>query len=512
LALTVLLGSVCAAQSKSRSLVTVSCAGYDRLLADVGAIGQWSGDAGLGLRLQLLLLTLPQGDAAHGPLALDTARPWGAVLPDGKPTPTAYVFLPVADIAPLVDLLQGQLGCTVKVEKGVYQIPFGRQTIYAVHKRHWAFIADSQQQLESVAADPETLLGDLPKRYDLAIHASIRELPVEYRQQLPTRYRLDEMDDLLLGWNVDSQTRTSYVDLELRAKTGSKLAEHLAQVMPAKSDFSGLPMPNAAVTAIVAGALSGEQVCQVNGLLASLHGLIIEQLQSQGLGEATFRRASRLLDAVADALRTTVEHKKLDGGLAIRLDAAGGTLLAGASLADAAHLEAIFQHATDAIPENDPLAKRIAMAAETYHGFHLHAISLATPDRQLVPLVGDRLETVVGIADDKVLVAVGRDAVATLKTAIDRLKSVGGKEVPPLEITVAVARVARLLAAVGEDPRLKANAVMLAGLFQNDDGKGRATLSAQSIPRGVQLRLRVDEKVLRVLLLLGQMIGTYLPN
>ena len=65
----VLLGSACAAQSKLNSLITVSCAGYDRLVADVGAIGQWCGDAGLGQRLQLLLLTLPQGDATNGPLA-----------------------------------------------------------------------------------------------------------------------------------------------------------------------------------------------------------------------------------------------------------------------------------------------------------------------------------------------------------------------------------------------------------------------------------------------------------
>ena len=237
----------------------------------------------------------------------------------------------------------------------------------------------------------------------------------------------------------------------------------------------------------------------MSGLLATLHASVIEQLQSQGLSETAFRRASRLLDAVANALRKAAEQKKIDGGLAIRLDAAGGTLLAGATLADAARLETVFRHATDEIPENDRVAKTIAMAAETYNGIHLHTISLATPDRQLVPLVGDRLDTAVGIADDKVLIAVGRDAAPTLKNAIDRLKSTGAREVPPLEITVAVAPVARLLAKVGEDPCLKAGAAMLAGLLQNDDGKGCVTLLARRIPRGVRLRLRVDQEVLKVL-------------
>jgi hypothetical protein len=53
---------------------------------------------------------------------------------------------------------------------------------------------------------------------------------------------------------------------------------------------------------------------------------------------------------------------------------------------------------------------------------------------------------------------------------------------------------------------------MLAGLFQNDDGKGCVTLSARRIPQGVRLRLRADEKVLKGLISLGQMMGTYLPR
>ena len=512
LAVPVLLGSQGAAQNNSTSPVIVSCAGYDRLLADVGAIGQWCGDAALAQRLQLLLLTLPQGDATNGPLALDTARPWGAVRLAGKPEPISYVFLPVADMAPLLAFVQGQLGCTVKAENGVYRIPFGRQAFYAVHRRHWAFLADSRPGLEKVAADPEKLLGDLPKRYDLAIHASIRDLPEECRRWLSRWLCLDERDDLLLGWNVDYSTKSSYVDLELRAQAGTTLAAHLAQVKPGKSAFVGLAMPNAAVTAIAAGAISDEEVGPVNGQLAVLHAAAIEQLRSQGLAEATFRWASRLLDGIADGMRKAVEQKKLDGGLAIRLDAAGGTLLAGAALAGTACLETVFQHASEQIPRNDPVAKTIAMAAATYNGIHLHTISLAVPDRQLAPLVGDRLEIVVGIADDKVLVAVGRGAAPAIKNAIDRLKSTGVGEVPPLKINVTVAPVAQLLATVGEDPRLKASAAMLAGLFQNDDAKGCLTLSAQRSPRGVQLRLQVDDKVLGALIALGQMMGTYLPR
>ena len=514
LAATALLGSRCAAQSNAQSnsisRVTVSCAGYDRLIADLNAIGQWCGDESLGQRLQMLMLTLPQGDASQGPLALDTARPWGAVRLGGGPTPVSYLFLPAADIRPLMDLIEGQLGCTAKVKNGVYQIPFGKEAFYASHNRHWTFFADSPQALQTVAVDPEPLLGDLPQRYDLAIHASPDAIPAEYRQSLPSWLCLDELDDLLLGWNVNSQTKTSYVDLELRARPGTKLAGGLAQVASGKSEFCELAMPDAAVTAVAAGVLSDEQAGQLNGLLAILHVYALVQLQSQGLSNAAVQSASRLLNALASALQKAVEQKKLDGGLAIQLDAAGGTLLAGTSLANAGRLEAALQRATEEIPKNDPVAKTIAMAGETYHGIRLHTISLALPDRQWRPLGDDRLEAALGIADDKVLIAAGRDALATLKNALDRLKTAGAKEVPPLKITVAVAPVARLLATVGQDPGLKANAALLAGLFH--DGKGCVTLSAHGIPRGVRLRLRGDDKVLRALITLAQTLGTYLPR
>ena len=88
--------------------------------------------------------------------------------------------------------------------------------------------------------------------------------------------------------------------------------------------------------------------------------------------------------------------------------------------------------------KNSQTAGSVTVSAETYQDIHLHVVSIPTPDPQLTPLVGDTLEAAVGIGDDKVLVAVGRDAAKTLKKAIDQLKTAAGKEVPPLEIRLAV--------------------------------------------------------------------------
>ena len=130
--------------------------------------------------------------------------------------------------------------------------------------------------------------------------------------------------------------------------------------------------------------------------------------------------------------------------------------MAGATIADGAKLEKTFQQLADEVKKNGRTAALVTISAETYQDIHLHVVSTPTPDPQLTPLVGDTLEAAVGIGDDKVLVAVGRDAAKTLKKAIDQLKTTAGKEVPPLEIRLAVGPIAKFVAEVGDDPQVKA--------------------------------------------------------
>ena len=60
LAITVLLGvaSLCPAEGEPKPLVTVSFAGYDRLVADIDMIGQLGGNPTLGKQFEMLALML----------------------------------------------------------------------------------------------------------------------------------------------------------------------------------------------------------------------------------------------------------------------------------------------------------------------------------------------------------------------------------------------------------------------------------------------------------------------
>ncbi len=277
----VLLGTMVscqAAQNDAKPWVVWSFAGYDKLMSDIAMIGELGGNAQLRQQLEIMTMMLPRGEKDKGPLSLDPKRPWGAVMLGDANAPASYAFFPITDVKPLVDFAKMQLHKEIKEENGVYRISSTPKTTYAVQKGEWTFISDAPENLEKAADDPTTFLGDLPQRYDLAVRATIQNLPAEFREQLLAQLRagvevgmqqnpgedadqfavrqamtkksveqlttlINDLDNLLLGWNVDSKTKTTYLDLELTAKTGTDLAGQFAKIKPGKSK---MPEPNSA--------------------------------------------------------------------------------------------------------------------------------------------------------------------------------------------------------------------------------------------------------------------------
>lgn len=529
-------------QAEPKPLVTVSFAGYDKLIADIGMIGQLGGNPNLSKQLEMMSMMLPQGKGAKGPLALDTKQPWGAVLLSDGLVPSSYAFIPVSDIEPLVTLAKAQTGQDIKQENGVYQIPASGKTVFAVQKGNWAFVADSAEQLSKVIAEPAVLLGDLPKKYDLAIRASIKNLPKEYREQLLAQLRagveagmqpmagesdedhairlnmakqgvqqlttlVNDMDELLLGWNVDAKSKTTYLDLELTAQAGTKLASQLAEIKPGKTEFAGLLLPNAAITVSSVGAISDAESTQIKIALATMRKSAVKGLENQGLTDDEAKSASQLLGDMIDVLEKTVDKKTTDMAMSIVLEPAAMTLVGGVMIADGAKLDKVFQQLMVEIKKNEEAAKSFKLSDETVEGIPMHAISMPTPAQELAPLVGDTFEIAIGIADDKVLVALGRDAVKTLKKAVGRLKANAGKEVPPLQVALAVTPVAKFLAEVGDDSQVKATAAMVAGMLEKAGNKNHVTIVAQPISQGVRLRLELEEGLLKALGSMSNMLG-----
>lgn len=543
LAVTLLLGAsaLAHAEGAQKPLLTVAFSGYDKLFANIGVIGGLSGNPDVGKGLEMMLKMMTQG---KGLVGLDTQQPWGLVVRADGEQFAGCGFVPVTDLKQLMDLAKGmpQFSKAIELKGGVYEVRAGGQTLFVKQKGKWALVSDKRKNLAKAPSNPLKTLGDLPQRYDLAVRVSVTSLPKMYRQQMlaaliagtevgmqqlsgesEEEYALrlnvakqmvqqvttlvNELDNVLLGWNVDAKTKTTYLDLEWTAQPGTKLADQFAEIKPGKTNFAGLMLPGAAVTASTVGTLTDAQVVQARGGLAALRSSVTKELENQGLSKAEVKLAKQLLGDLIDVVEKTIDGKKTDGAVALMLDPAAVTVLAGVAIADGAKLEKTFQRLAKEIKKSDQAAGTISVKDETYEGIRLHTLTGPTLASTMVPLVGETTEAVIGIADDKVLFSAGRDAVKTLKKAIDRCKTNTGKEVPPMEIRIAVKPIAKFLAEVGEDRQVKATAAMVAGILDKSGDKDHIIVTTQPIPQGVRLRLEVEEGLLKAL---GSSVGPLL--
>ena len=54
---------------------------------------------------------------------------------------------------------------------------------------------------------------------------------------------INDLDDVLLGWKLNIKEKNTYLDAEVTAKSGTRLAERFAQIKGGKSDLAALLAP-----------------------------------------------------------------------------------------------------------------------------------------------------------------------------------------------------------------------------------------------------------------------------
>jgi hypothetical protein len=304
---------------------------------------------------------------------------------------------------------------------------------------------------------------------------------------------LADADEVVFGWHIDAKTKKdSYVDFEITAKPGTQLAAQLAQLKLGTTNLAGLLSPRAALNVRSVGTLTDDQVAGVTHALSELRKSAMKPLASVGISRIN------LIDVAIDVLQKTAKSKKADAAVSLLLGPHGGTLLTGALVADGATLDKSLRQTTDVLQKSLQDVKSVKVGNETYKNAHLYTVSVPTPGDDLPPLVGDSLEVAVGIAGDKLLVAAGRDAAATLKNAIDNLKGTASKQSLPLEVRLAVTPLAKWLAKVAKKGEVKDIAATLAKFFDKAGDKSHLSVTVTPISRGVRVRWEIEEGLLKV--------------
>lgn len=517
-----------AQQSEFKPAVVVSVASYDEVFGDISYLAEAAGvkeyvDAAAGFA----------GVLTDG---LDKKRPSGAyvmVSADGS-EPQPVVFIPVTDLERLLKTHEGNIGPAEK-EGDLRRIdtPNG-ESVYIKESAGWAFASRDKDALALTPGDPTTLLGGLDKEYTVAVKVMVQNIPVALRAMAVDQMKagfeaqlaemakenpddreviekigrrqieaiqkfIEDSDEVVIGWAVDSVGKNTYIDLSMTAKAGSDLAAQFAQMGDGKSAFSGFLMSDAAGAFHFGHLLSKDEIDQLTPLIDGANKKAVEAIEEdEDLDSDAQRKAAKdIVSSLFSAARKTVASGKLNGGATVMLGDQSLTFVAGGHVAGAAELDHVLRVGAD-LAKNEPDFPGIKFDADKHAGVTFHTMSVPLDDEDAEDarkVFGDNLDVAFGVGQDSFYLAVGKDGVSTLKRVIDDSAAGADQKRPPSEMFIALAPILKFAASISDDEVVP----LMASSAEKVRGNDRISITSTVIERGSRSRIQIDEGVLKLI-------------
>lgn len=518
------------AQQDIKPVAVLSIASWEKLKADTLYIAELVGQK-----------DTVEGSLGFGQIFLngiDLKRPTGAFVTlsaDGQPRVMA--FIPVTKLDTVLKTFEAQIGKPSDGGDGLKQfdLPNG-DSVYIKEVKGWAFASNDRDSFASLPADPVALLGKLPTTYDVAIKASVHDIPAELRQtavdaiqaglqqglerssgddadrELQERLgnmsakqftqMIEELNEVTVGWGVDKAQKATFVDFTMTAVDGSGLAQQMALLKDAKSGFAGFLLPDASVNLNGSTQMSKNEIEQNSTLLEVVRDRASKEIDNDAGLDATQRTAAKdLLGQFFGVLTDTVKGGKIDYGAALVLDEKKLNFAGGILVADGKKLEAAFAKLVE-LAKNEPDFPEVKLNAGKHGNVNLHTIAVDLPaeaDEDARELFGgDKVQITLGTAPKALYLAFGQDGEAVLKKAIDASAQKAAQQVPPSQLNFFLKPIMRFAASMdkGDNPQLKAAAEAAANSTVESD---EINASTKPIPGGAIGRLQVTEGALKLI-------------
>lgn len=521
-----------------KPVAVVSVASYDELMGDLQFVGKLADRPELATGVSGMLSLVTGGRGLEG---MDKARPVAAVIQTDGQKFSGYGLVPVTDLKKLLAVVEPVVRKIVDKGDGVYEIQTDQgRNIYVKEKtRGWAAVCESQDALGNLPEDPAASLTKASEKYDLAVTVYVHNLPEKNRQDFLAQMReraerqmqplpgeseaensvrkrlmeravssvakvVEEIDQVALGVTVDHKAEKFSLDVSATALPGSQSAKDLASLANAKSAFAGLLLPGAAMTGNLAVKVSAEDVKDLAEAIEVLKPRAMEQIDRRARSAEEGKVQKEIVGSLLEATRKTIASGRSDGAMSVVMAPDAVTLLAGWYTADGPTVERMFRQIVDAArgANADFVNRVVKLDAGQVRGVNLHTASIPLPsemrDREkAVRMVGETLEIVVGVGRESVYVAAGRDAMKTLREAIERSDTAA--KVSPMKLSIALGPLFKFAAEVGESERERQMAAKAAEALEKMSGKDHLNLVAEPIERGIQVRFEAEPDVLKIL-------------
>ena len=517
----------------AKPVAVISLASYNEVLGDVNWIGKLAERPDVGTAIEGFLAMVTQGKGLAG---FDKSRPFGFIVEANGPQIGGCAFIPVTSLKELLNVLE--LYTTVEQSNGLFKItPKGKgKTTYVKEAGAWALAAEKPEWVAQMAADPLALLGGFEKQYLLSARFFAANLPATLREKLvadiakgihrdfapkagepeqltAARKKLgdslletltslvQDLDQVTLGWTLDRKAENTMLDVSVTARSGTPLASQMAFQQIASS-FSGFRLPGAAVSGNWAATLPAVKIEMLSALLDAVRAEAVRGIEKKNEPNAAV--AKEIVNDLADLLQKTVKSGRSDGAATVMLGPQTATALAGVYVADGSILDKVIHRVFDEIGRANPAVASLAkLDADRLKDVRFHVVSIPIPpgskDREkALQLIGENLEVAVGIGPTAVYASAGRDALATLKRAIEASAAPASAAILPLDLALDVEPIAAFAAVAGK-PQDQPKAALVASELKKTPGQDHVRLVVRQIPQGIQYRLVVEPGIIRLI-------------
>ncbi len=516
----------CAAHAQAlRPAAVIAIANLDEQFADAGYLVQAAGFPELGLFL------LGKDEYTRG---LDTSKPLGGIVTVKDMAPRWVGFVGVRDMQVVYDRIAEQFGPPEDAGGGARKVtgPNGNP-LFIKEQNGWAFLSSSLDDLSSLPPQPLDVLGGLEKTYNLAARIHVQNIPKELRDmaieqikigfeqsleqqlsgaddaQIQAQRKLSqasiesliqllrEADEVMLGWSIDPTDQSTFIDISSTAVAGTNLAQRMAVLQDSPSDFGGFVLPDAAIQLHVNVQMVQQDIDQLLNMLSVMQQQAAEELDDdENLSDDERAAAKEVVGDLFQILSATFRSGRMQGGGALLLAPQSLTLVGGGRVADGKAVEQLLRKVND-LAKSEPGFSGIQFNADQHGKVQLHTMSIRVPEDepQVRSVLGDQLDVVFGIGTDRVYVALGKDAKATLKGAMDASQAAAQQPLPPGQMQIALTPIVQFAQSVSPQESIQQMSQALAQV----NGKDKVRIVSRSIERGYVSRITLEEGSLRLI-------------
>ncbi|HEX5103249.1 MAG TPA: hypothetical protein VFV87_05535 [Pirellulaceae bacterium] len=536
-----------------KPVAVVSIASVEKNLADIVYLTRIVGMEDTGKTAQLFGNALTAG--------MDKSRPSGlVVIPSGQDF-HAVAFVPVTDLKLLLEVHKEQVGVPKDIGGSILEIGTD-QKAYVKEQVGWAFIAEQQEHLAVLPADPAQLLADLPAKYNVAVRLMAQNIPTELKQLAIDQMKagikqaaqgpaipgavpgrgpqpipgqpnppapapdpqqaqmleasmqqierlINDAEDVTIGLAVNPEGKSVSLDLAVTAREGTELAKTMAMQTGIKSSFSGFPLPEASLSFRATAAVSDADAALAKKNFDAQREQMksaMEILSKNATPEAA-DTVKKLTDQVFDLMAESAASKFTDQAMVLVLGPGSLNAAVGSYIPDGAKLEQVLTEAAKSLngqKAEDGSTIELVLNVGNHGDVKLHRGAM--PASNAVPinkqLFGEKMSFIIGTGKNSGYLAVGKDGETLLKKVIDRSAAQASQPVQPFQMTVSVVPILKFAQSLQPNP-------LLAGLTASleQEGGDKLLVTGTAGPRSIAYRIEVQEGIIRAGGQIGQMFA-----